>query len=88
MNNKNDFIDITGAREIKIPPYRLAYLDKLFETRRPFAARVVDTIYSLDKQSDIVIENLLVDAIITLEELNAKYQSELWEYKQRFGELR
>ena len=81
-------IDLTEAREIKIPPYRLAYLDKLSETRRPFAARVADTIYSLDKQPDIVIENLLVDAIITLEELKEKYQSELYEYKQRFGELK
>lgn len=88
MNNK-EVIDITGAREIKIPPYRLAYLDKLFETRRPFAVAVADTIYKHEETlADKSIEELLADTVMALEEIVAKYKSELWEYRQRFGDLK
>ena len=76
------------AKTVRIPPYRLAYIDKLIHTQKPFAYRLANSIRSADSQSDIELENLLVDTIITLEDLNEKYQSELFEYKQRFGELK
>ncbi len=87
MSNENDVIDITGAREIMRPKYRIDYLDKLAETRRPFASKIYDNIYSLDTEDNMTIENILVDTVIALEELVGKYQSELWEYRQRFGDL-
>lgn len=81
-------IDLTEAREIKMPKYRIDYLDKLFETRRPFAVAVADTIYKYEETlGDKVIEELLADTVMALEEIVAKYQSDLWEYRQRFGDL-
>lgn len=73
---------------IKIPPYRLAYLDKLRNTRKPFAFKVAGCIQSLEKQNDMIIENILVDAIITIEEVADNYKEELIKYKMRFGELK
>lgn len=85
---RNFSIGQVEAKIIKIPPYRLAYIDKLIHTQKPFACRLANFIHSADSQSDMSIENCLVDTIITLEKLNEKYQSELFEYKQRFGELK
>lgn len=79
-------IDLTEVREIKMPKYRIDYLDKLVETRRPYANAISDTIYK-SEISDGAIEELFAETIITLEELIAKYQSDLWEYRQRFGDL-
>ena len=85
---RNFSIGQIEAKTIKIPPYRLQYIDKLIHTQKPFAYRIANSIRSADSQSDMIIENSLVDAIITLEELNEKYQSELYKYKQTFGELK
>ena len=85
---RNFSIGQIKAKIVRIPPYRLAYIDKLIHTQKPFAYRLANSIRSADSQSDMELENLLVDTIINLEDLNEKYQSELFEYKQRFGELK
>ena len=74
MSNEYLKIDLSQAREIKMPKYRIDYLDKLFETRRPFAVAVADTIYKHEETlGDKVIEELLADTVMALEEIVAKY---------------
>ena len=80
--------NFTEVKTVKIPPYRLEYLDRLIHTRKPFASRIANCIRSLDSQSDMMIERTLVEGLISLEKLNEKYILELEQYKQRFGELK
>ena len=85
---RNFSIGQIEAKIIKIPPYRLQYIDKLIHTQKPFAYRIANSIRSADSQSDMIIENSLVDAIIQLEESVLDYRTKLAQYKQRFGELK
>lgn len=80
--------NFTEVKTVKIPPYRLEYLDRLIHTRKPFASRIANCIRSLHSQSDMMIERTLVEGLISLEKLNEKYILELEQYKQRFGELK